>query len=270
MVLRLTSPANPTLKRIRSLHEKKYRRAEGRFLAEGLRIVTEAVEAGTVPEIIVFAEEAAAHPLVERLIAVTESAGGEAIATDRANLHKLSGKDNPQAVIGVFRQPAATLAGLDRGAAPIWTVAQAVKDPGNLGTMLRTGDAVGAGGLILLDDGCDPFSVEAVRASMGAIFTQTVVQTDGPAFFAWLSGGPGQLVGAALDAASDFRRVAYRAPAFVLMGNEQAGLPPDYAARCETLVRLPMRGKADSLNVAVATGVLLYEVRRQLDGGAPG
>ena len=195
MVELLTSPSNPTLKRIRSLHEKKYRRSEGLFLAEGLRIVAEAVEAGVVPELLVFADESQPQPLVARLIAVTEAAGGEAIATSRAMLHKLTGKDNPQAVLGVFRQRATPLAQLDRSLAPIWIVAQALNDPGNLGTMLRTGDAVGAGGIILLDDSCDPFSVEAVRASMGAVFTQAVVQTSGAAFFDWVRQGPGFVAG---------------------------------------------------------------------------
>lgn len=266
MVERLTSPANPTLKRIRSLREKKFRRTEGLFLAEGLRIVAEAVEAGVVPEMLVFADDAAAHPLVERLVAITEAAGGHAIETDRAMLHKLTEKDNPQAVVGVFRQHLTPLDRLDRSLAPIWIVAQALKDPGNLGTILRTGDAVGAGGVILLDDGCDPFSVEAVRASMGAVFTQALVQTSGAAFFDWVRQGPGQVVGASLDTATDFRRVAYAAPVFVLMGNEQAGLPPEYEAQCDALAKLPMRGKADSLNVAVATAVLLYEVLRQVEG----
>lgn len=264
MVETLTSPANPTLKRIRSLHEKKYRRSEGLFLAEGLRIVAEAVEAGVVPELLVFAEESQLQPLVARLIAVTEAAGGEAIATSRAMLHKLTGKDNPQAVLGVFRQRATPLANFDRSLAAIWIVAQALNDPGNLGTMLRTGDAVGAGGIILLDDGCDPFSVEAVRASMGAVFTQAVVQTSGAAFFDWVRQGPGFVAGASLLTATDYRAVRYAAPTFVLMGNEQAGLPEQYAAQCDVLVKLPMRGKADSLNVAVAAGVLLYEVLGQL------
>lgn len=264
MVELLTSPANSTLKRIRSLHEKKYRRSEGLFLAEGLRIVAEAVEAGVVPELLVFADKAQSQPLVARLIAVTEASGGEAIATSRTMLHKLTGKDNPQAVLGVFRQHATPLAQLDRSLASIWIVAQALNDPGNLGTMLRTGDAVGAGGIILLDDACDPFSVEAVRASMGAVFTQAVVQTTGTAFFDWIRQGAGFVAGASLLTATDYRAVTYSAPTFVLMGNEQAGLPEDYAAQCDALVKLPMRGKADSLNVAVAAGVLLYEVLGQL------
>ena len=261
MVERITSPANPTLKRLRSLHEKKFRRSEGRFLAEGLRIVAEAVEAGIVPEVLVFGEDFAGHPLVERLIATTEGAAGTAIATSPDMLNKLTCKDNPQAVVGVFRQRTTPIEAIDRTTAAIWLVCQALKDPGNLGTILRTGDAVGAGGVILLDDCCDPFSTEAVRASMGAIFTQSLTMTDGSSLFNWLrTGPPAFLAGAALSGAVDYRSVDYPAPTFILMGNESAGLPESYANQCDTLVRLPMLGKADSLNVAVATGVLAYEV----------
>ncbi len=263
MVERLTSPSNPTLKALRALREKKFRRADGRFLAEGLRLVAEAVEAGIVPEVIVFAEESERHPLVARLVATTLGAGGAAIATSRDMLRRLTEKDNPQAVVGVFRQRTTPLAALNRATAGIWIVCQALKDPGNLGTILRTGDAVGAGGVILLDDGCDPFSVEAVRASMGALFTQALVTTDGPSFFKWLRTGPGMLAGAAVDAARDYQAVRYAAPTFVMMGNEQSGLPPDYAAECDELVRIPMLGRADSLNVASATAVLVYEVLNQ-------
>ena len=260
MVDVITSSANPTLKALRSLHEKKYRRADGRFLAEGLRIVAEAVETGVVPEVLVFAQGHADHPLVARLIAATEGGGGQAIATTLTMLNRLTLKDNPQAVVGVFRARPLPLAQLDRTAARLWLVVQALKDPGNLGTILRTGDAVGAGGVILLDDCCDPFSVEAVRASMGAIFTQSVTMTTGSAFFDWLRTGPGFLAGAALSGAIDYRRVSYLAPTFLLLGNEAAGLPADYAARCDVLVKLPMHGRADSLNVAVAAGVLAYRV----------
>ena len=265
MVDTFTSPANPTLKALRALHEKKYRRADGRFLAEGLRIVAEAVETGVVPEVLVFAQGHAAHPLVARLVAATEGGGGQAIATTPEMLHRLTQKDNPQAVVGVFRARPTPLERLDPTTAGVWLVCQALKDPGNLGTILRTGDAVGAGGVILLDDCCDAYGTEAVRASMGAIFTQSVTTTGGPAFFDWVRAGPAFVAGAALDGAVDYRSVAYPAPTFLLMGNEQSGLPPAYAAACDVLVKLPMRGRADSLNVAVATGVLAYAVSAAQD-----
>lgn len=259
----VTSHSNATLKRIRSLREKKYRQREGLFMAEGLRTVAEGVDAGVIPKIVVLGRGLRGHALAERMIAACEAAGGEAIETTAEILNQLTGKDNPQSLVGVFELRAVELAQLDRSRAFAWIVCQSLKDPGNLGTILRTADAVGAGGVILLDNSCDPFSVEAVRASMGALFTQPVVQVGAFDFFEWLRGGPGQLVGASLRASEDYQAVRYAAPTFILMGNEQSGLPEEYEARCDRLVRLPMRGHADSLNVAVATAVLLYEVYNQ-------
>ena len=261
----ITAFSNPLIKRVRGLREKRHRKEEGLFLAEGLRILTEAHAEGQIPEFLFFAAEASGHPLVRDLIAAVEGAGGEAIETSRDILHKLSGKDNPQAVVGVYQEFACPLAGLDRSAAKIWIVAQALRDPGNLGTILRTGDAVGAGGLILVDDCVDPFSVEAVRASMGALFTQKIALARWPAFLEWLRAGPGQLVGLSLEGSTDYRAARYAAPTFLLVGNEAQGLPPDYAAVCDLRVRIPMLGRADSLNAAVATAVVMYEVLAQQD-----
>ncbi|OQW48000.1 MAG: RNA methyltransferase [Proteobacteria bacterium SG_bin6] len=260
----ITAFSNPLVKRVRSLRDKRHRRAEGLFLAEGLRILTEAREAGRLPRYLFFAADSARHPLVQALIARVEAAGGEAIETSADILGKLSGKDNPQTVLGVFEEFAVPLVSLDRSAARLWLVAERLRDPGNLGTILRTGDAVGAGGLILVDECVDPFSVEAVRASMGALFTVPVVQTSWNDFIAWLRAGPGQLVALSLDAAHDYRTARYQAPCFLLTGNEAQGLPPAYAAACDLRVKIPMRGKADSLNAAVATAVMAYEVLAQL------
>jgi len=255
--------SNPLVKRVRSLRDKKFRRAEGLFLAEGLRILTEALEAGAVPEMLWYAPESATHPLVERLAAATETAGGEVFVTTPDILSKLSGKDNPQTVLGVYPERWTALAAIDRSVANIWIVAQALRDPGNLGTILRTGDAVGAGGLILIDDCTDAFSVEAVRASMGALFTQHIVQARWGEFIAWLRSGAGQLIGTSLNTATDYQTPRYASPAFLLVGNEAQGLPADYEAECDLLVKMPMLGKADSLNAAVATAVMAYELLNQ-------
>ncbi|MFS0736800.1 RNA methyltransferase [Sphingomonas sp. 1P06PA] len=262
----ITAFSNPLIKRVRSLREKKGRRLERQFLAEGLRILTEAREAGRVPRLIFYAADSARHPLVLALVHAVEAAGGEAIETDRDILSKLSGKDNPQAVVGVFDEWGTGLSTIDRATAPIWLVAQALRDPGNLGTILRTGDAVGAGGLILLDDCADPFSVEAVRASMGASFTQAIAQARWPEFIAWLRAGPGQLVGTSLNVSVDYRTAPYAAPCFILIGNEAQGLPADYEAACDLRVKIPMLGKADSLNAAVACAVVAYEALHRLRG----
>ncbi len=194
----ITGFSNPTVKYLRSLREKKHRKASGQFLVEGLRLLTDARDSGRVPEMLIMATGRAPHPLLGALETDVLTAGGEVIEMDEDILAKVTGKDNPQAVAGVFAEFDTSLAGLDRARAPIWLVAQAVRDPGNLGTMLRTGDAVGAGGLILIDDCADPFSVEAVRASMGAVFTQAIAQARWDEFLPWLRGGESQLVAASL------------------------------------------------------------------------
>lgn len=266
MPRQVTAFSNPLVKHAQSLRDKRHRRESGQFLAEGLRILTEARDAGRLPRTLFFAGAGGAHPLVRALAADVEAAGGEAVETTPAILSKLSGKDNPQSVLGVFDQFDGTLDGLDRDAAGIWLVAERLRDPGNLGTMLRTADAVAAGGLVLVGDCADPFSVEAVRASMGAVFTVPVVRAGWDAFLPWLRAGPGQLVGLSLDASHDHRAAPYAAPCFLLTGNEAQGMPADYAAACDLLVRIPMLGRADSLNAAVATAVVAYEALARLRG----
>jgi len=261
----ITGFSNPTVKFLRSLRDKKHRRREGKFLAEGLRLLTDARESGRLPEMLVMAGERDPHPLLDALEAEVVRSGGEVVETSAEILAKITGKDNPQAVAGVFAEFDTALATLDRTAAPIWLVAQALRDPGNLGTMLRTGDAVGAGGLVLLDDSADPFSVEAVRASMGAVFTQRVALARWDEFLPWLRSGPGQLVAASLRDALPYREAPYAAPCFVMVGNESRGLPEDYEAACDLRVTMPMKGRADSLNAAVAAAVLAYEVLARLD-----
>ena len=261
----ITGFSNPTVKYLRSLREKKHRKRERRFLAEGLRLLTDAPECGHIPQMLMMASGRDPHPLIAALELVVDQAGGDVIETTPVVLAKITGKDNPQAVVGVFAEFDTLLASLKRESTPIWLVAQALRDPGNLGTMLRTGDAVGAGGLILLDDCADPFSVEAVRASMGAVFTQRIAQARWEDFHSWLRAGPGQLVAASLREAVPYRGAPYAAPCFIMVGNESRGLPEDYEAACDLRVTMPMRGRADSLNAAVAAAVLAYEVLDSLE-----
>ena len=261
MAREIHSFANDTVKRIRALRDKKERRAESKFLAEGLRILAEARDSGQYPMVIAHSPGGGVHPLAAEIIAAAEADGADVIETSPDILAKMSGKDNPQAILGVYRQPPTDLAAIDRSTAPLWLVAQAVRDPGNVGTMLRTGDAVGAGGLILIDDCADPFSVEAVRASMGAVFTQRIATARWEEFLPWLRGGPGQLVGTSLNTETDYLDATYMPPCFLLIGNESQGLPADYEAACDSLVKIPMAGRADSLNAAVAAAVMAYQVK---------
>jgi TrmH family RNA methyltransferase len=269
MPRQITAFSNPLVKQIRGLRDKKNRRREGLFLAEGLRILTEARGAGMLPEILLYAA-GTEHPLLSRLIQEVEAERGDIVETNADILHKLSGKDNPQTVIGVYRAFDLDLERIERSAAPLWIVAQSLRDPGNLGTILRTGDAVGAGGLILVDDCVDPFSVEAVRATMGALFTQRIAAAPWDSFLPWLRSGDGQLIGTSLKARLDYQEPRYEKPAFILVGNEAQGLPPEYEAECDLLVKMPMLGKADSLNAAVATAVMAYEVVNQWRRGRDG
>jgi RNA methyltransferase, TrmH family len=222
-----------------------------------------------LPEIIAYAGGPGLHPLAVEIIQATGEAGGDAIETTPDILSKMSGKDNPQMLVAAYRQPRRTLHDLDRSTADLWFVAERLRDPGNIGTILRTGDAVGAGGLILVDDSADPYSVEAVRASMGALFTQSVVQASWSEFLPWLRSGPGQLIGTSLRTDTDYLAADYRRPCFLLIGNEQAGLPAAYEEECDLLVKIPMAGRADSLNAAIAAAVMAFQVQASWRAASP-
>jgi TrmH family RNA methyltransferase len=210
------------------------------------------------PRILLYGVEAAAHPLLRRALAASGAAGGEAIEVSRDILVKISRRDNPQTVLAVFDQAFAPLASLASRASPCWVALEAVRDPGNLGTIVRTADAAGCGGVILIGDCCDPYSVEAVRATMGSIFAVKIARATAAEFVAWRQNWPGSVVGTLLTATTDFRAAAYPPPTLILMGNEQAGLTPQLAGACDLTVKIPMRGRADSLNLAVATGIMIY------------
>jgi len=254
----VTSLTNPTVKAVRALHLRKARDETGQFVAEGLKAVIEGIETGHAPRILMHGGEAAAHPLLQRALQATAAAGGEAIEVTEAILAKVSRRDNPQAVVGVFQQLFRPIEAIEPQAARCWVALHRVRDPGNLGTIIRTADAAGCGGVILVGECCDPYSVEAVRATMGSIFAVPLVKASEPAFAAWRNAWPGSVVGTLLSAEVDHRQADYARPVLILMGNEQQGLPPDMAALCDVNVKIPMRGRADSLNLAVATGIMIY------------
>jgi TrmH family RNA methyltransferase len=254
---RITSLANPRVKQARGLHLRKEREASGLFLAEGLKIVAEAVDLGYNPKLLFHGPDAD-HPVLRRAIRATLSSGGEVLEVSREVLEKIARRDNPQAVLGVFPQRFADIESLDPARATTWVALQAVRDPGNLGTIVRTADAAGCGGVILVGDCCDPFSVEAARATMGSIFAVPIYRLSVKAFLDWRRTWRGAVVATLLSAEVDHRAAPYRAPNLILMGNEQAGLSPDLAAACDVAVKIPMLGRADSLNLAVATGIMIY------------
>ncbi len=257
-IKRITSLTNPLVKGVRALHLRKEREEVGRFLAEGLKIVTEAVALGRAPRILLYGPEAADHPVLRQVAGATADAGGEVIEVTPDILGKISRRDNPQTVVAVFDQAFALLDTLVPESCEVWVALHAVRDPGNLGTVVRTADAAGCGGVILVGECCDPYSVEAVRATMGSIFAIPIYKATIPDFLAWRDRWPGSVVGTLLTATVDHRQADYRRPTLLLMGNEQQGLTPELAAACDVNVKIPMRGRADSLNLSVATGIMIY------------
>jgi TrmH family RNA methyltransferase len=256
----VTSLTNDTVKAVRALHMRKEREATGRFLAEGLKFLGEALDLGRTPKLLLVGDEARPHPLLERAKAETERSGGEVVVVTRAILEKISRRENPQTVLGVFDQAYAPLETIRPESAPCWIALEQVRDPGNLGTIIRTADAAGCGGVILIGDCVDPFSVEAVRATMGSVFAVQIARATQAEFLAWRRGWPGSVVGTRLDATAGYRDAAYARPSLIVMGNEQAGLTDELAAACDVNVKIPMRGRADSLNLAIATGIMAYAV----------
>ncbi|MFL5259136.1 MAG: TrmH family RNA methyltransferase [Hyphomicrobiales bacterium] len=245
----IASLQNPTIKLVRSLREKKHRAETGLFVAEGSKVLARAREGGWKPEYVFVREgvdcEAASPPAMT----ITEKV-----------MTSLSVQGNPPDAIGVFRQRVATEAPAF-SAQDLWVALDAIRDPGNLGTILRTAEAAGASGVILLGASCDPFSPECVRASTGSIFAVPLVRLTEDGFARAAEGWTGEVVATSMTGAHDFRRT-YRPPVLLLMGSEGRGLSPALAAFASTSVRIPMASGTESLNVAIATALMLYEIRR--------
>jgi RNA methyltransferase, TrmH family len=261
-VKEVTSLANPIIKDIKALALKKYRDREHAFMAEGLKLVLDALEAGWTIRILVYSKAGRGNATVEKAAARTVAAGGLVLEVSEKVLSAVTRRDNPQMVVGVFEQRYHPLTEIRPAPRDVWVALDRVRDPGNLGTIIRTVDAVGAKGVILVGDCTDPFSIETVRATMGSLFAVPLARADEEAFLAWRASFPGLVVGTHLKGAVDYRTVDYAGPILLLMGNEQQGLPDRLAETCDRLVRIPQAGHADSLNLAVATGVMLYEIRR--------
>ena len=259
---RITSLANPLIKEIRGLALAKNRKASGLFVAEGLKLVADALECGWKIRTLVHSSRVANEALVRRLSRRTFEGGGKALAVSEAVLAKLTRRDNPQTVVGVFEQRITPLGDIGLGDGGLWVGLEDIRDPGNLGTILRTIDAVGANGAILIGETVDPFSIEAVRATMGSIFHVGLARAGRPDFESFCGRWPGTVVGTHLAGKLDYRAADYRPPVLLVMGREQSGLSPELAAACDTLVKIPMAGRADSLNLAVATGIMLFEIAR--------
>ena len=262
-VKEVTSLANPLIKDIKALAQKKFRDQQNAFMAEGLKLVIDALDLGWSIKTLVFAKAGRGNAAVEKVAARTVAAGGTVLEVSEKVLVAITRRDNPQMVVGVFSQKLLPLRDIRARDGDVWVALDRVRDPGNLGTVIRTVDAVGAKGVILVGETTDPFSVETVRATMGSIFAVPVTKATPEAFLAWRNSFSGLVAGTHLKGAVDYRSVDFsRGPVLLMMGNEQQGLPDNLAESCDRLLRIPQAGRADSLNLAVATGIMLFEIRR--------
>ncbi|MBC7235294.1 MAG: RNA methyltransferase [Chloroflexi bacterium] len=255
----LTSPNNPKIKQIRALRRRKGRERSDLLLVEGIRPVGEAVEAGASVAYLCYAPERLTSEYARQLIRAQQARGVPVYAVSAEVFQTLADKENPQGIIAVIHRPHLTLEDLTADNSP-WTVALvSPQDPGNIGTILRTMDAVGANALLLLDQSADPYHPKAVRASMGTLFWHPVVMTTFDQFVRWAQTHGYHIYGTSAHGNTSYQQVLhYERPAVLLLGSEREGLSVEQAACCEQLIRLPMCGRATSLNLAVAAGVMLY------------
>lgn len=262
----VTSLQNDRVKAIRALDMRKERKETGLFVAEGLSILMTARDAGFVPETLVFRAGAAEAPAVRSFVDWALAQRAEVLEVSTAVLEKLAAKENPQTMLAIYRQRYADAPGKPVPEDATWIALEEVRDPGNLGTIIRTADAAGAAGVILVGTTCDPWSRECVRATMGSIFNVPLVKLSGSDFLDLLRVWPGDAVGTHIAATEDFRKISYRHPTMIVMGSEGPGLTREASEACSRLVKIPMAGPLDSLNLAVATALTLYEVRRAFIG----
>jgi TrmH family RNA methyltransferase len=258
----VSSPANATVKLLKSLDRKKERVETGLFLAEGARLAEEALNHGWVPSCVLAGQNALERPQTAALLARMKKAGARVLTASEKVLAAVSRKDNPQTVVAAFKQRLSTLAEFPSDGARRWVALYEVRDPGNLGTIIRTADAAGVSGIILIGQHCDPFSVEAVRATMGSLFAMPIAPAKFADFNAWRVKVGARMIAASMHGKAAHDAAKYGERSVVLMGNEQAGLPKDVEAECDELVRIPMMGAADSLNLASAASVMIYEAWR--------
>jgi RNA methyltransferase, TrmH family len=253
----ITSSANPLIKQARALRQKKARDESGLFLIEGILHVGEAAEAGWGFESLLYCPERLRSEFGRQLVDKLIHNGLRCQPVSESAFESFAEKENPQGIAALVHQKQRGLS--DIASFKLAVAIVAPQDPGNVGTILRTIDAVGADGLILLDGGADPYHPSAVRASMGTLFWKPFFSATFPEFAAWAKDGEFRLLGTSAHATADYRQMRLSARSTILLlGSEQKGLLPGQLAACDELVSLPMRGRATSLNLAVAAGVFLY------------
>ncbi len=257
----ITSFSNPLIKQARALRQKKARLESGLFLVEGIHHVGEAADAGWEVESVLYAPELLTSNFARELIS---RLGMKAQPVSAQVMETLADKENPQGILAIVHQkrlqPDEFSSSAGAGSQKITRAAALVspQDPGNVGTILRTLDAVGAEALFLLDGGVELYHPTVVRSSMGSIFWKPTVQISFNDFVKWARQGNFQLIGTSAHGDVDYQTLVPKLPWILVLGNEQKGLSTEQTNACDVAVSLPMKGRVSSLNLAVAAGILLY------------
>ena len=259
----ITSPTNPLIKRIRKLKHKKQRLAEGVYFVEGIHIVLSAIESGAPLETIIYAPDLLTSDIATAAITQQQQAGLPCIPVSAAVYTTLSERENPTGLGAIIHHQTKPLTHLTVHPRALFVALQNISDPGNLGTIIRTMDAVGADGLLLVGHTAEAEHPTAIKASMGTAFSLPIAQPTAEEMWAWASHHGLHLIATSARATHPLWQAPLPRPALLLMGNEQHGLPPDWLAKAESTITIPMHGRASSLNLAVATAILLYEFARR-------
>lgn len=259
----ITSTANARIKRYRALRLRKERDESGLAFVEGIRAVVEAIEVEAPLDALVICPALLRSDAAWAAVAAARERDVEVIETDETVFRTLSKREGPQGIAAVVRQEWERLDRVAVQDGDTWVALEEAADAGNIGTVIRTCDATGAQGVVLLDHTADPYDPVAMRASTGAVFTRRLVRATFEDFVAWSREHGVTIVGTAGEASEDYRAADYGSRTALLMGSERAGLSDEHEAACDRVVSIPMRGRADSLNLAVATALVLYEVLRQ-------
>ena len=257
----ITSRSNPKIKQVRALRQRKKRKETGLFLAEGIRPVGEAVQAGAPVEYICYSPDLLTSEFAINLVQEVADQGIDCVETTKEVFTSIAEKENPMGLIAVVRQHGTKLEDLEPQNFPWGIALVSPQDPGNLGTISRTVDAVGASGILILGQGADIYHPTAVRASMGAIFWHPVVRLSFTEFSDWIKQNAYNLYGTSAKRGKDLNDFTqFEGASILLMGSERQGLSFEQSSICQQLIRLPMKGRATSLTLAVAAGILLYDM----------
>lgn len=264
MVETIRSTSNKIIKLVRKLNTRKERESTGLFYIEGIRHVVEAIQVGGDLEFILHSPELLTSDIGRQSIEKAEKMGISVKEVTEEVFRSFALKDNPSGVAAVAKQNWLRLDEITymKG---LWTALVDIQDPGNLGSVLRTSEGAGGKGVILIDNVTDPYHPTAVRASMGAIFTQVIYSASTKELTRWKSKTNYHVVGAFTENAVNYRQYNYPEDIILMMGSEQKGLNKTHEQICNGSIVIPMKGKIDSLNLAAAASIILFEIKAHLE-----